>query len=106
MKRFPLILIIFILVPTLAVAQEYLQRSVRDSLTKAIQRITLAEVAGSYAKVESVRVSDSESPTVEVRVSKELAYFPMRGESLRRIYDAVEEKLPQKYRRPDFPEQL
>ena len=99
MKRFPLILIIFILVPTLAVAQEYLQRSVRDSLTKAIQRITLAEVAGSYAKVESVRVSDSESPTVEVRVSKELAYFPMRGESLRRIYDAVEEKLPQKYRR-------
>ena len=47
MKRFPLILIIFILVPTLAVAQEYLQRSVRDSLTKAIQRITLAEVAGS-----------------------------------------------------------
>ena len=99
MKRFPLILIIFILVPTLAVAQEYLQRSVRDSLTKAIQRITLAEVAGSYAKVESVRVSDSESPTVEVRVSKELAYFPMRGESLRRIYDAVEEKLPEKYRR-------
>ena len=77
MKRFPLILIIFILVPTLAVAQEYLQRSVRDSLTKAIQRITLAEVAGSYAKVESVRVSDSESPTVEVRVSKELAYFPL-----------------------------
>ena len=99
MKRFPLILIIFMLVPTLAVAQEYLQRSVRDSLTKAIQRITLAEVAGSYAKVESVRVSDSESPTVEVRVSKELAYFPMRGESLRRIYDAVEEKLPAKYRR-------
>ncbi|MBQ2958544.1 MAG: xanthan lyase [Alistipes sp.] len=99
MKRFPLILIIFILVPTLAVAQEYLQRSVRDSLTKAIQRITLAEVAGSYAKVESVRVSDSESPTVEVRVSKELAYFPMRGESLRRIYDAVGEKLPEKYRR-------
>lgn len=104
MRRFTLLLILSIALPTFGVAQEYLSRTVRDSMTRAIQRITLKEVAGSYAKVQSVRVSDGneeegEGPTVEVRVSKELAYFPMRSESLASIYDAVEEKLPKEYRR-------
>ena len=86
-------------IPSIVVAQEYLPRVVRDSMTKAIQRITLAEVAGSYAKVESVRVSNTEeSKSVEVKVSKELAYFPMRSESVKELYNAVKGQLPKEYR--------
>lgn len=82
-------------------ARNPLPKSLNDSIGAALQRITLEEVAGSYVKVESVRKRmRSAKYVVEVRTSVELAYFPMRPESLKRLYGAVRNALPkelQKY---------
>ncbi len=94
------ILLIGLLCCTNLYGQSALERNVRDTLTAVLRRITLKEVAGSYVKVESTRIRERGSERViEIRVSKELAYYPMRRESVRAIYDAVRERLPEKYRR-------
>lgn len=84
-----------------------------DTLSKALSRITLREVAGSYVKIEQIKVvgdvvsenSDSASenddevkrPQLEIRASEHLAYYPMREESVEMLYDAVREKLPGRF---------
>lgn len=80
-------------------AQSKLPKSVSDSICVALRRITLEEVAGSYVKVESVRLRQrGKSDVVEVRTSAELAYYPMRPNNIDKLYDAVRKMLPAKYR--------
>ena len=82
-----------------AAAQSRLPRQVSDSICATLRRITLNEVAGSYVKIESTRIIEKgKSRTVEVRTSVELAYYPMRPESVNRIYAEVRNQLPSKYR--------
>lgn len=79
-------------------AAQALPKAVSDSVCVALRRITLEEVAGSYVKVESVRLRErGDSRVVEVRTSQEMEYYPMRGESLERIYSAVRQSLPDDY---------
>lgn len=80
-------------------AQSTISRTVKDSIARVIQRITLSEVAGSYVQIESVRVRERGSENVvEVRTSVELAYYPMRPESVRHIYSEVRRVLPEAYK--------
>ena len=78
-----------------AVAQSTLSKSERTRIAAALQHITLKEVAGSYVKVEDVRIKRR---NVEVRASAELGYYPMRPESIEMIYDSVRNALPEQYR--------
>ena len=90
--------IITIALPS-ASAQGKLPRSVSDSICVALREITLKEVAGSYVKVESVRLREKgKSHIVEVHTSVELAYYPMRPDNLKNLYNAVREQLPKEYR--------
>lgn len=90
-------------------------RYLADTLSKTLCRITLKEVAGSYVKVEDIRIvgdeepntedstsegedSESRRPQLEIRASEHLAYYPMREQSVERLYDAVREKLPEQFR--------
>ena len=83
-----------------ASAQGKLTKQVNDSICVALRNITLPEVAGSYVKVESVRLRErGKSQVVEVKTSVELAYYPMRPENITRIYNAVREQLPTAYRK-------
>lgn len=92
------ILAITLITPPLS-AQSSLTRSERDSVCVALRRITLDEVAGSYVKVESARIKRrGKSNTIEIRTSVELAYYPMRSESVAHIYSEVRKALPAKYR--------
>ena len=94
-----LIIAFVALTTSTAQAQQKIDNAVRDSICLAIREITLPEVAGSYVQVESVRLRErGKSRSVEVRTSVELAYFPMRPESVKRLYDAVRAELPAKYR--------
>lgn len=82
-----------------AMAQSNIPKSVCDSVCVALRRITLEEVAGSYVKVESIRLRDrGNARVVEVRTSVELSYYPMRPDNIAKIYDAVRMMLPEKYR--------
>ena len=84
---------------TVSHAQRSVSSAVQDSIKRAIQRITLAEVAGSYVQIESIRVRNRGSErVVEIRASKELSYYPMRTESVERIYSEVRRQLPAEYR--------
>lgn len=78
-----------------AVAQSSLNKTERAAIATTLQRITLKEVAGSYVKVDDVRIKKS---NVEIRASVELSYYPMRPESVEMIYDSVRNALPEKYR--------
>lgn len=81
-------------------ARNTLPKSVSDSVTVALQRITLKEVAGCYVKVESIKKKlRGARNIVEVRTSVELSYYPMRPESVTQIYDAVRNALPTDYRK-------
>ena len=83
-----------------ASAQGKLTKQVNDSICVALRNITLPEVAGSYVKVESVRLRErGKSQVVEVKTSVELAYYPMRPENITRIYNTVREQLPTAYRK-------
>lgn len=74
-------------------------KAVSDSICHVLQRITLEEVAGSYVKVESVRLRErGENSVVEVRTSVELGYYPMRSESIKHIYSEVRRVLPSSYK--------
>lgn len=102
MRRF-IIYTIATIVTTLFVttslsAQSTLQQSERDSIAATLRRITLSEVAGSYVNVESTRIkSRGKSRIIEIRTSAEMAYYPMRPESVEHIYNAVRKALPAKY---------
>ena len=76
-------------------AQSSLNKKERTAIASTLQSITLPEVAGSYVKVNEVRIRNRK---VEVKASAELAYYPMRHESIKRIYDSVRNALPEKYR--------
>ena len=80
---------------TPAMAQSALNKKERTAIASTLQSITLPEVAGSYVKVDEVRIRNGK---VEVKASAELAYYPMRHESLERIYDSVRNALPEKFR--------
>lgn len=92
-------ILLILLSPVTISAQTSLPKHVCDSVCVALRRITLPEVAGSYVKVESIRLKErGKSRVVEVRTSVELAYFPMRPDNITTIYNAVREQLPAKYR--------
>lgn len=80
-----------------ALAAEPIPSYVRDSVAAVLRRMTLAEVAGGYVSINSLRVRSGR--TIEVRASKELAYYPFREESVKRFYDSVRVALPEAYRR-------
>ncbi|MBR2867352.1 MAG: xanthan lyase [Alistipes sp.] len=87
------------LIGTTVATSQTLPKDVSDSICAAIRRITLPEVAGSYVKVESVRLRErGDSRVVEVSTSQEMEYYPMRSESIERIYDEVRRVLPKRYR--------
>ena len=103
MRRFYLFTISLVVLWTAALSTAYAQstlpKAVTDSICRVLQRITLKEVAGSYVKIESVRLRErGGSRTVEVRTSTELSYYPMRSESLEHIYSEVRRVLPEKYK--------
>ena len=87
--------LLLIVVATAATAQSSLNKSDRETIASALQKITLKEVAGSYVKVDEVRIRNRK---IEVHASAELAYYPMRLESIDLIYDTVRDALPAKYR--------
>ena len=93
--RYMLATLLLFFVATAATAQSSLNKSEREAIASALQKITLKEVAGSYVKVDEVRIRNRK---VEVRASAELAYYPMRLESIDAIYDTVRNALPEKYR--------
>lgn len=94
-----LTLVMLILIQPSTSAQSTLPRNIRDSICVALKEITLKEVAGSYVKVESVRLREKgKAHIVEVRASVELAYYPMRPDNVKRIYDTVRKQLPSEYR--------
>lgn len=87
------------LCPPSATAQSRLPKQLCDTLAVKLREITLKEVAGSYVKVESIRLRNrGKSEVVEVHTSVELAYYPMRPDNLKGLYDAVRKVLPAKYR--------
>ena len=84
-------------------------RYLPDSVAAALRRVTLEEVAGSYVKVEGIKLlgqteqsdttsDESAKPIMEIRASQELAYYPMREHSIERLYDAVREVLPKEFK--------
>ena len=82
----------------------------KDSVAAALRRVTLREVAGSYVKVESIKLvgeddkSDDDTsdenakPVMEIRASVELAYYPMRNETIEQLYEVVREELPKEFK--------
>ena len=95
LARYILSIILLLVVATSASAQSSLNKTERTAIAAKLQSITLPEVAGSYVKVNEVRIRNRK---VEVRASAELAYYPMRHESIERIYDSVRSTLPEKFR--------
>lgn len=91
--------IVILLCVTSASAQSSLNKKERTAIAATLQSITLPDVAGSYVKVNEVRIRNKR---VEVKASAELSYYPMRHESIERIYDSVRSALPEKYRNYDL----
>ena len=81
----------------LAMAAPQIPVCARDSVAAVLRRMTLAEVAGGFVSLNSIRVRSGR--TIEVRATKELAYYPFREESVKRFYDSVRMALPESYRR-------
>ena len=94
-----ILIISLLLCVTSASAQSSLNKKERTAISATLQSITLPDVAGSYVKVNEVRIRNKR---VEVKASAELAYYPMRHESIERIYDSVRSALPEKYRNYDL----
>ena len=98
--KYSVIILLFLLCATPpAIAKNRLPKESTEAITLALQRITLQEVAGSYAKVNSTKIKGSgKRGTIEIYTSVELAYYPMRPGSVERIYNDVRKALPEKYR--------
>ena len=81
-------------------AKSKLSKEVTDSIAATIQRITLKEVAGSYVKINSATTKGKgKRCTVDIYASVELAYYPMRKESVEAIYQSVRKVLPENNRK-------
>ena len=98
--KYSVIILLFLLCATPpAIAKNRLPKETTEAITLALQRITLQEVAGSYAKVNSTKIKGSgKRGTIEIYTSVELAYYPMRPGSVERIYNDVRKAMPEKYR--------
>ena len=82
---------------TPAAAKNRLPKEVTDSIASTLQRITLQEVAGSYVKIKDSTVKgQGKHGSVDIYTSVELAYYPMRPESVKNIYESVRKRLPEK----------
>ena len=108
-----LVALLVAITPFTAFAQQRkVPKYLPDSVAAALRRVTLQEVAGSYVKVESIKlIGDEKSqkqdttaqdeerkkPIMEIRTSEHLAFYPMRPESVERLYDAVRKKLPKEF---------
>ena len=95
LAQYILTTLLLILTATATMAQSSLSKDECMVIATKLQSITLADVAGSYVKVNEVRIRNRK---VEVRASAELAYYPMRTESVKVIYDSVQSALPEKFR--------
>ena len=95
LERYILTIVTLLCVVTTASAQSALNKTERTAIATTLQSITLPEVAGSYVKVNEVRIRNRK---VEVKASAELAYYPIRPDNLERIYDSVRNALPEKFR--------
>ena len=95
LARYILSIILPLCLVATASAQSSLNKAERTAIAAKLQSITLPEVAGSYVKVDEVRIRNRK---VEVKASAELAYYPIRPDNLERIYDSVRSALPEKYR--------
>ena len=100
-----LLFVVMLLAMPSALAQQRdskLPKYLPDSISKALTRITISEVAGSYVKVEQIKVvgddkpksdtiSDGEKmrPQLEIRASEQLSFYPMREKSVEKLYNAV-----------------
>ena len=94
-----LIIAILTISVSTAEAKSKLPKAVTDSITVTLQRITLQEVAGSYVKIKNSTVKGKgKRCTVDIYASVELAYYPMRPESVEAIYKSVREVLPEENR--------
>ena len=83
-----------------AEAKSKLPKAVTDSITSTLQRITLKEVAGSYVKIKDSSVKGKgKRCKVDIYASVELAYYPMRPESVDAIYQSVRKVLPENNRK-------
>ena len=112
-KYYILIIAILALGITPAEAKSKLPKATTDSIASTLQRITLQEVAGSYVKVKNSIVRGvGKRGSVEIYASVELAYYPMRPQSVQAIYESVRKVLPaqnrnsklrQTYRRTNTP---
>ena len=98
--RFSITTLMLLLVATTpAAAKSTLPKETTTAIAATLQNITLKEVAGSYVKVKSTRIKGNDKRgTIEIYASVELAYYPMRPESIERIYSDVRKTLPEKYR--------
>ncbi len=96
LKYATLIITILAIGITPATAKNRLPKEVTDSIASTLQRITLQEVAGSYVKIKDSTVKgQGKRGSVDIYASVELAYYPMRPESVNAIYDSVRERLPE-----------
>ena len=98
-KYCTLIIAILALSASSAEAKSKLSKAVTDSIASTLQRITLKEVAGSYVKIKDSSVKGKgKRCTVDIYASVELAYYPMRPESVDAIYQSVRKVLPESNR--------
>lgn len=94
-----IIIAILTICATPTTAKNRLPQSVSDSIGATLQRITLQDVAGSYVKVKDSTVKgQGKRGSVDIYASVELAYYPMRPESVKAIYESVRKVLPEKNR--------
>lgn len=84
--------------PLDADAQGRVSKVVQDSIARSFQRIAREEVKGCYPKIEDLRLREEGSDkVVEIRMSVEMSYFPMRRESVKRFYDEARRLLDKNY---------
>ena len=92
-----LIFAILVVGITPTTAKSRLPQAVSDSVGATLQRITLQDVAGSYVKIKDSTVKgQGKRGSVDIYASVELAYYPMRPESVKAIYESVRKVLPEK----------
>ncbi|MBO7190211.1 MAG: xanthan lyase [Alistipes sp.] len=95
LKYYTLIIAILVVGISPVEAKSKLPKATTDSIASTLQRITLQEVAGSYVKIKNSTVRGvGKRGSVDIYASVELAYYPMRPESVENIYESVRKVLP------------
>ena len=96
-KYYILLITIFAISILPVAAKSRLPKAAIDSIAHTLQRITLQEVAGSYVKINNSTVKgQGKYGSVDIYASVELAYYPMREQSVKSIYESVRKHLPAK----------